>query len=116
MRLAKARFTALPATRLVRSGFPLVTIWRAARAGAQPRFAAVPEAEWALVTRPDLDVGVVALDAATGALFGDLMSGEALGVAAESALACDPHFDAGAALSLVVSGGAFASVALPQGE
>ncbi|MBU1176377.1 MAG: DNA-binding domain-containing protein [Alphaproteobacteria bacterium] len=114
--LSETRFVPCPATRLVASAFPVVAIWRAARDGCQPHFSSAPQAEWALVTRPDLNIDVVPLDAATGGFFRDLLAGAPLGVAAEQALAADPGFDFGHALGLVVSGGAFAGVSAPNRE
>lgn len=114
--LMAVRFDACPAMRLVRSDFPLVTIWQAARAGVQPDFGDGPMPETALVTRPDIDVGVVALGRATAGFLEALMGGETLGAAAEQALSTDPDFDFAAALQRVVSGNAFCRVILPDGE
>lgn len=108
--LMTARFVPLPATRLVASDFPLVTIWQAARDGRKPQFADRPEPEWALVTRPDISVSVAALAPVDGQLFSALIAGQKLGEAAEAVLAKVPGFDFSAALVHVVSGGGFASV------
>ncbi len=110
--LMSARFTALPATRLVASAYPLVTIWQAAREGRQPQFGERPTPEWALVTRPDINVFVVALAPAEGQLFASLIAGQCLGEAGEAVLETAPGFDFAAALARVVSGGGFASVSL----
>ena len=114
--LGETRFAAAPATRLVRSAFPLVAIWQAARNGEQPRFGHAPQTEWALVTRPDYEIGVRALHSATGHLFAALIVGQTLGAAAEAALLADPAFDFAGALGLVLSGGAFSGVMPPSGE
>ena len=114
--LAESRFTAAPATRLVASIYPLVTIWKAARAGTQPHFAETPEAEWALVTRPDLDIGVMALTPDAGRFFAALISGATLAIATETALEADPSFDVATALGLVLGGGGFSGAQLPTGE
>ena len=114
--LAETRFAASPATRLVASDYPLVTIWQAARSGQQPQFDSAPQPEWALVTRPDLDIGVLALTPATGALFAALIAGETLGTAAERALARDPEFDFPSALGVVLTGGGFSGAHLPTKE
>ena len=113
--LSASRFVATPATRLVQSTYPLVTIWQAARNGEQPRFDDAPHAEWALVTRPDYEVDVRALDPATGQMFAVLIEGETLAVAAEAALAVDPAFDFAGALGLVLTGGAFCTAMPPSG-
>lgn len=115
-RLMDLRFTSLPATRLIRSEFPLVTIWRAARAGRQPQFDVAPQPEWGLVTRPDVTVEVAALAPAGGRFFEALMGGDSLGGAAETAFAVDSGFDLAAALGQVVGGGVFSGVTAPHVE
>ena len=114
--LGETRFAAAPATRLVQSVFPLVTIWQAARNGEQPRFDNAPQAQWALVTRPDYAVGVQALDPAAGQFFAALIAGDTLVTAAEAALAADPGFDFAGALGLVLSSGAFCAASPSTGE
>ncbi len=110
--LMTARFEALPATRLIASDFPLVTIWQAAREGRRPQFAERPAPEWALVTRPDISVSVSALAPEEGQLFSALIAGQSLGEAAEAVLETTPDFDFSAAFARIVSGGSFAGVSL----
>ena len=112
-RLLMTRFSPCPATHLVASVFPLVTIWQSARAGTQPRFAEAPAPEWALITRPDIEIGVTALEAAGGRFFEALLGGQSLGPAAEAAFLVNPEFNIGAALGLVLGLGGFAAVLPP---
>ena len=110
--LMTARFAALPATRLIASDFPVVTIWQAAREGRRPQFAERPLPEWVLVTRPDISVSVAALTPAEGQLFAALIAGRSLGDAAEAVLETTPDFDFPAAFGRIVTGGGFAGVSL----
>jgi hypothetical protein len=82
-----------PSTEIVRSPFPIVTIW-AMNSGEQ---ALAPIANWrgedALVARPHLDVQVRTLPSGGAAFLLALAAGRSLGEAAEAALADDPDFD-----------------------
>jgi hypothetical protein len=82
-----------PSTEIVRSPFPIVTIW-AMNSGEQ---ALAPIENWrgedALVARPYLDVQVRALPQGGAAFLLALVAGRSLGAAAEAALADDPGFD-----------------------
>lgn len=108
-RLAETRLALHPATRLVSSPYPLVTIWQANR-GDGP----VPErlpggGEDALVARPGLAVSVHALPAGGAAFARALGEGLPLAGAAEEAAASNAQFDLGTSLALLLTGGALAA-------
>jgi len=92
-----------PATRLVTSRFPILRIWDVNQPEIAPRNEDVPpvdmsKAETVLVTRPGLQVVMRALIPGDAAFIASIMSGEALGEAAEAALAAQGDFDLQAAL------------------
>ena len=109
--LLATRLTACPSLRIVSSSFPLVTIWQAARAGQVPAFDGAPQAETALVTRRDVTIEVTCVGPAVGSFLASLADGQALGDAAEVALAADETFDFTAALFLVLTSSGFAAIA-----
>jgi hypothetical protein len=82
-----------PSIGIVRSRYPIVTIW-AMNSGEQ---ALAPIDHWvgedALVARPGLDVEVRALPPGGAAFLDALAAGSPLGEAAAAALADDPAFD-----------------------
>ena len=82
-----------PSTEIVRSRFPIVTIW-AMNSGEQTL---APIEDWrgedALVARPHLDVQVRTLPPGGATFLLALAAGRPLGEAAEAALADDPDFD-----------------------
>jgi hypothetical protein len=82
-----------PSTEIVRSPYPIVTIW-AMNSGEQEL---APIANWrgedALVSRPFLEVEVRALPPGGAAFLLALAAGSPLGEAAEAARADDPSFD-----------------------
>ena len=87
-----------PATRLVRSDFPVHGIWLANTTGGTPGRGA----EAALVTRPGFDPEVHHLSPAQGAVAAALMAGAPLGEAAARA----PDADLPGLLTLLVTRGA----------
>lgn len=114
--LAAVRFTLHPSATVLRSAFPLVTIW-AMNAGEAP---VAPISDWtsedALVTRPHLTVEVLCLPPG-GAVFLDALAADgSLADAAEAAAAAHPDFDLTATLACALRGGAFSSIQTKQGE
>jgi hypothetical protein len=106
-RLADAVLTAHPATRIVRSRFPAVTIFTANRSdGPGGRVEAV-EPEDALVTRPGLEVEARRLPPGGAIFLTRLANGEPLGAAVEAALADSPAFDLPANIAGLLEAGAF---------
>lgn len=108
--LAGAVFSPQSSFYIIKSKFPLVTIWNAAKAGTPPILSETPAPEWALVVRPLYDVDVISVSAAEGGFFEDLKIGKNLGQAAENAMVNDEQFDFAAALAKVVNCGAFTDV------
>lgn len=104
--LASLRVRFHPATGLVRSAFPVVTIW-SMNAGILP---VAPIEDWrgedALVTRPALDVGVHRLAPGHFTFLSVLREGGTLSAAVDAAMAETKDFDAGAALAGLVNTGA----------
>jgi hypothetical protein len=109
-RLADTRLTPHPATRIVASRFPVVSIFEANRGdGPIGRIEAVPED--ALVTRPGLEVLVRRLPPGGGAFLARLAAGEPLAGAASAAQAESPAFDLAANIAGALAAGAFTAVA-----
>ncbi|MGX1307151.1 hypothetical protein AB7M35_001871 [Amorphus suaedae] len=105
-RLAETRLALHPATRIVCSVHPLVTIWRANR-GDGPVPAVLPaHGEDALVVRPGIEVGVHRLPAGTAAFARALGDGLPLAAAAETAAAAHAGFDLAESLTLLLTAGA----------
>lgn len=89
-----------PALRLIRSDWPILSIWRANMAGGpSPRMAA----EDVLVTRPLMDPEAVILPPGGAAVFAELMAGQGL---ASAALAGGADFDLPVFLQILITGGA----------
>lgn len=96
-----------PSLRLVRSAFPVVTIWQMNVAGGVPA-PVDPSAggEDALVLRPAGEVEVRALPPGAAAFIAALAAGGTILEGAMAGLADHPRFDLGAALAGLVEAGA----------
>lgn len=109
-RLMGARFDPHPSTRIIRSQFPIVTIWEMNRSGsASPVDMTVAEAT--LVTRPEMDVEVRRLPAGGPEFLSALVAGASLGEAAGQALSDHPDFDLAGNISGMLEAGAFTGLA-----
>lgn len=99
-----------PSLRLVRSPYPVVSIWE--RHQTQDRMAplALTQAESALVVRPHLQVLVHRIGPSTAAFVAGLQSGQTLAQAVEGA---GEDFDPAINLAGLIRIGAIASVELP---
>jgi hypothetical protein len=99
-----------PATAILRSPHPIVTLW-AMNAGEMPL---EPIDDWAgedaLVVRPGLSVLVQRLAPGATAFLEALAAGATLGAAAEAGLAEASGFDLGSALGDALKAGAFAAI------
>lgn len=104
--LGDVRLAPHPAATLVRSRFPVGSIWQAHQHEAVAPVSA-PGGEAVLIVRPGLEVGVHILPSRDAAFAGALLEGAALGDAAAQALAADESFDFGAALVGLAGLGAF---------
>ncbi|WP_371348192.1 DUF2063 domain-containing protein [Ancylobacter sp. IITR112] len=108
-RLAGLVLVPHPSATLLRSAHPAGSIWAAHQSAAITPLEAW-EAETMLVVRPELAVNIHVLPPADAPFAAALFAGEALGVAAEAALAAGPDFDVGAALVGLLTLGAFADL------
>lgn len=108
--LASAVFKPHPATRIVRSEFPALSIFVMNRGDGPvgPIQNVVPED--ALVTRPDHDVSVRLLPPDGADFLIHLMSGEPLGDAVAAALETSPDFDLPTNIAGMIEAGVFAAV------
>ena len=102
--LMALRLQLAPTVRLLRSRFPVVSIWRFNMVPDSPRPA--PVAEDALILRPEFDPVPHALPDGGATFLAALRADNTLGQAYEAALDQTPEFDLGAVLSLLLSGNA----------
>jgi hypothetical protein len=108
------RIDMLPSAEIVRSPYPIVTIWAMNSGEQEP----APIADWrsedALVARPHLDVQVRKLPPGGAAFLLALAAARPLGDAAEAALADDPDFDLTSNLAGLLGSGLVRSIVLPE--
>jgi hypothetical protein len=103
-----------PSTEIVRSAYPIVTIW-AMNSGEQEL---APIENWrgedAVVSRPYLEVEVRALPPGGAAFLLVLAAGRRLCEAAETALADDPNFDLACNLAGLIGSGLARDIVFPE--
>lgn len=99
-----------PATRVLCSRFPAVSIFAANRNSNPANPMEVSEPEDALITRPRLEVMVRHLPPGGATFLSRLVDGEKLGVAAAAAFADHPQFDLSASIAGMIEAGAFTTV------
>ena len=109
-RLADIVFTPHPATQIVCSQFPAVTIFAANRAEGPVGTIEAVEPEDALVTRPGLEVVVRHLPPGGAIFLAHLVSGRSLGAAAAAALETVPSFGIPANITGMIEAGAFTTI------
>ncbi|SLN44241.1 hypothetical protein PSA7680_02236 [Pseudoruegeria aquimaris] len=107
-RLMAARLRLAPALRLVRSRWPVASIWHFNMSEGAPKPPA--NGENALVTRPGFDPQIIALPPGGGAFIAALLAGESFGAALDAASGAVEGFDLTAVLGLLIQGGAIASI------
>lgn len=107
--LANTVLTPHPATRIVRSQYPAVTIFAANRVDGPLSLIEASEPEDALVTRPGLEVAVRRLPPGGAVYLTHLIAGEPLGAAVSAAIADSPAFDLSANIGGMLEAGAFAA-------
>lgn len=103
-----------PATRIVRSRFPAVSIFAANRSDGPAGGIGATEPEDALVTRPGLEVVVRHLPLGGAVFLLRLIAGETLGTAAAAAFADYSQFDLSANIAGMIEAGTF--TAASQGD
>jgi hypothetical protein len=108
--LADIVLTPHPATRVLCSRFPVVSIFAANRNSSPTSPIAVNEPEDALITRPGLEVTVRHLPPGGATFLLHLVEGETLGAAAAAAFADCPQFDLSANIAGMIEAGAFTTV------
>lgn len=108
--LAGARLRLHPSLRLLASPWSIVAVWEAG--GEAEGVELAPE--WAMVLRPQADVGVHRLDAAGFAFVSGLASGCPLDEAAAAACRFDDGFDTGTRFVELVRLGAVVGIDLPH--
>ncbi|MFC5066506.1 DNA-binding domain-containing protein [Flaviflagellibacter deserti] len=106
-RLADTVFMPHPATFVVRSRYPAVTIFAANRSGGPVGRIEAAGPEDALVTRPGLDVFVRHLPPGGAVFVSHLISAKPLGAAAAAAFAESAEFDLSANIAGMLNAGAF---------
>lgn len=106
--LARLRLRPHPAVALVRSTFPVGSIWQAHQGDAVTA-PATRAAETVLVARPDLAVTVTVLPARDAAFAAALLGSTPIGAAAQTALGADASFDFGSAIVGLFALGSFAA-------
>jgi len=103
-RLMQVRLVLAPALRVVRSDWPIVTIWQMHQPGGGP--SPQMRAEDALLTRPEFDPRVSLLPPGGSAFIAALQRGETFAAALGAAEAEFHNFDLSAVLGLLLQGGA----------
>ena len=114
--LADTVLTPHPATRIVRSRFPAVTIFAANRLAGPVAPIEASDPEDGLVTRPGLEVDIRRLPAAGANFLRGLIAGESLGIAAAAALDESSEFDLSANIAGMIEAGAFIAVKIGEIE
>jgi Putative DNA-binding domain len=109
-RLGDLVFTPHPATRIVRSPYPAVTIFAANRVSGPVTPVRSSAAEDALITRPEMDVVVRRLPPGGAAFLTNLIDGMTLQAAAAAAFADASSFDLPAGIAALVEAGVFTSI------
>jgi len=100
--LPDTRFGLAPALRILRSEWPVLTIWSADVLGENPRQG---DAQDILITRPEYDPQPHLLNPGDTGFLSALKAGEPLGSAAEVANAAHPDHDPTAILTLLMQTG-----------
>ena len=107
-RLLALRVTLAPAAELVRSRWPIHSLWLYNTRDGAPK--PEPGAQDVLILRPEFDPEPHLLPPGGGALVAALQIGRTLGDAYDAATGEDPEFDLGASLTVLLAGGAITSL------
>ncbi|TNJ48231.1 DNA-binding domain-containing protein [Phaeobacter sp. B1627] len=106
--LLASRFRFAPALCVLRSRWPIHSIWRYNTQEGAPKPAAGPED--VLITRPDYDPVPERLPPGAALWIEALQSGDTLATATETACAAVPDFDLSAPLALLIEGRALTDI------
>ncbi len=110
-RLALVRLVSHPALAILRSPYPVLTIWERNTGDSEPAPLELGGGEDMLVTRPQMRVELRPLPPGAARFFEALEEGQSIGWAAEAAHAETPLFDLTLAFTLMIQSGAFSAVA-----
>lgn len=113
---ARLTLTLHPSLRLVRSGWPVLEIWRTNTEDEQVRRVDLSTGSDVLVIRPKWDVTLWPLPPAGAVFINTLASGATLGEAADQAAYTDPAFDLTATLQLLLTAGCVTGLNTAHGE
>ena len=105
--LAETVLTPHPATRIVRSRFPAVSIFAMNRSDGPVGRITTSESENALITRPGPEVIVRHLPLGGAVFISHLMAGETLGISAAAAFNDYPEFDLSVNITGMIEAGVF---------
>lgn len=108
--LPSVRFSPHPATHILRSGWPVTSIFSLYRDREPDENFCSNEAEDTLVTRPETDVIVTRLPPGGAAFLEYLIQGRTLSEAVTGAMDKAPDFDLSANLAGMISAGAFTAI------
>lgn len=106
--LMASTLTLAPSLRLLRSPYPIVSLWRYNMVADAPK--PQPEAQDALILRAEFDPEPHALPQGGAAFVTALLQGRPLGAAYEAGLSETPAFDLSAMLTLLLGGNAITSL------
>ncbi len=113
--LVHARFTPHPASRLIASAHPVVSIWLSHQPDAATTNITAAS-EHVLVTRPGFEVRTLRLDEPAGAFTHALMQGATVQTAYSSASAEPEEFDVVAVFSSLLEAGVFKHAFIQKGD
>jgi hypothetical protein len=112
--LGDLRIERHPAAEIIRSDFPIVTIWAMNSGEREPDAIEDWRGEDALVVRPQLEVFIRALPGGGAAFLSTLFGGTPLAQAIEAAMIEREDFDLVANLAGLISSGAVAKIIFPD--
>ena len=108
--LLRSRLRIHPAARLLRSPWPVGSLWSAHRQADPDLSSLAWQAESVLVTRPQAEIHVQCLAGGAASLAAALLAGTTLEQAYDAAFAEDPALDPGQALRVLAEAGLFESI------
>ncbi|RWM12446.1 MAG: DUF2063 domain-containing protein [Mesorhizobium sp.] len=108
-------FSLHPTLRLVRSTFPVLTIWQMNQPGGSPAPVNLDVAEDVMLVRPDADVEIRAMPPGAFEFVSALAEGHCLEEAAKSGFRADERFDLAGNIQDLIAIGALAGWHLPEG-